>query len=63
MDLFACAESSLLQGFSLVAVHGPLTTVASLVVEHRLWGEQASVVVARGLSSCSLWALEQRLSS
>ena len=29
----------------------------------RALGVQASVVVARGLSSCGLWALERRLSS
>ena len=34
--------------------------VASLVAEH---GAQASVVVARGFSSCGSWALELRLSS
>ena len=28
--------------------------VASLVAEPRLWGEQASVAAAHGLSSCSL---------
>ena len=32
----------------LVAL-GHLTAVASLVVEHRLWGSRASVVVTRGL--------------
>ena len=36
-------------GFPLVAVRRGLTVLASLVVEHGLWGEQASVVVARGL--------------
>ena len=51
-------------GFSLVAVsrgyslveHGLLIVVASLVAEHRLQGVQASAVVARGLSSCGIWA-------
>ena len=37
-----------------------LTAVASLVTEHRLL---ASVVAARGISSCDSRALEQRLSS
>ena len=56
--LFGCAgSSSLLMGFSLVAVrqsyslvlvHGLLTVVASLVAEH---GLRALV-----LSSCSAWA-------
>ena len=36
-------------GYSLVVVHGLLTAVASLV-EHRLWGVGASVIVAHGLS-------------
>ena len=45
-------------GFSLVAVSGGyslavtcwlLTTVAFLVVEHRLWGLRASVMMAHGL--------------
>ena len=40
------------RGYSLVGVHGLLITVASLVVEHRCWGTQSSVVVADGLS-CS----------
>ena len=58
------------QGLLFVAVHGLLIAVASLVAEHGLWvrGRQqlwhvGSVVVARGLSSCGLWALECRLSS
>ena len=38
------------------------TLVASLV-EHRLSSAWASVVVARGLSSCGFWALEHRLNS
>ena len=36
-------------GCSLVAVHGLLIAVASRVVDHRLWGVQASVVVAQQL--------------
>ena len=46
---------------SLVVMHGLLITTASRV-EHGLdtW---ASVVVARGLSSFSSWALEHKLSS
>ena len=44
-------------GCSLVAACRPLIAVFSLVVECRLWGEQASVVGARGLSSClGLWS-------
>ena len=48
-------------GFSLVAAHGFLIVVASLV-EHVLQGAQALVVAAHGLSSCSSQALEHRLS-
>ena len=51
------------RGYSLVAVCGPLIAVACLVAQHRLYGEQASVVVACGLSSCDSQALEHRLSS
>ena len=36
---------------------------ASLAVKHRLEGTQASVVAARGLSSCGSSALEHRLNS
>ena len=55
--LFGCARSSLLcrlfascgeWGYSPVAVHSFLTAVASLV-QHRLQGTQASVLVALGL--------------
>ena len=50
-------------GFSRVAVHGLLTTAASLVVGLGLQGEQRSVVGVCGLSSCAPPALEHRLSS
>ena len=43
-------------GYTLAAVHGLLTAVASLVAEHRLQGVQASVVAAPGLSSCGAQA-------
>ena len=36
-------------GYSLVAVSGLLIAVASLAMEHRLWGAWASVAVAQGL--------------
>ena len=49
--------------FSLVAMHGLLIVVASLVAEHRLSGTQASVAVAQGLISCGSQAPEHRLSS
>ena len=41
----SCGEWGLL----FVAVHGLLIAIACLVAEHRLLGERASVVVARGL--------------
>ena len=55
----SCGEWGLLVG----AVHGLLIAVASLYCGARALGMQASVVVARGLSSCGSWALERRLSS
>ena len=48
-------------GNSVVVVLGLLTAVASLAVEHGLWGARTSVV--RGLSSCGSQALEHRLGS
>ena len=50
-------------GYALVAVHGLLISVASLVVKHGLQGVWASVVVARELNSCGSRTLEHRLSS
>ena len=47
----SCGE----RGPLFIAVHGPLTVVASLVAEHKLQ--------TRRLSSCGSWALEHRLSS
>ena len=43
--------------YSLVAVHGLLTAVISLVRKHRfgLYGVRASVVAAHRLSSCGTW--------
>ena len=38
-----------IRGYSLVAVHEVPIAVASLVLEHRLYGVQVSVVVAPGL--------------
>ena len=37
-------------------VLGLLIVVASLVAEQGLYAQRASVVVARGLSSCGFWA-------
>ena len=51
------------RGCSLAVVQGLLTAVASLVPEHRLEGAQASVLSARGLTSCDSQAPEHRLSS
>ena len=48
--------------YSLVATHGLLMTVVSLV-EPWVWGVQASVGTAWELSSSSSWDLERRLSS
>ena len=55
----SCGEWRLL----FLAVRGLLTAVASLCCGARALGVQASVVVAHGLSSCGLWAVEHRLSS
>ena len=51
------------RGLLFVAVRGLLIAVASLCYGAQALGVQASVVVARGLSSCGSWALERRLSS
>ena len=40
-----------------------LIVVATLVIEHRLWGMRASGFAVHGLSSCSFQALEHRLNS
>ena len=42
--------------YPLVAVHGLLIAVASLVEEHMSWNMQASVVVAWRLSGCGVEA-------
>ena len=60
LDLCCCVGSSLSvmsRGYFLVMVRGLLTAVVFLV-EHRLWGRQASVAAACGLSSCVSQALE-----
>ena len=41
------------RGYFLVAMHGPLVVVASLVMEHRTLGPVGLVVVTHGLS-CSM---------
>ena len=50
----SCGERGLL----FIAVHGLLIAVASLCCGAQALGVWASVVAARGLSSCSTWALE-----
>ena len=57
-SFFSCGK----QGLLFVAVRGLLMVVASHCGTQAL-GIWASVVVARGLSSCGLRALECRLSS
>ena len=46
-----------------MVVSGLLIAVGSLVAKRELEGTWASVVAARGLSSCGFQALEHRLSS
>ena len=48
---------------TLLAVHGLLTAVASLVAEHALWDAWVSVAMVRRLNSCGFWTLEHRLNS
>ena len=55
----SCSERGLL----FVAVRGLLIAVASLCCGARALGARTSVVVAHGLNSCGLRALERRLSS
>ena len=57
--LSICGEWVLL----FVEVHGLLIAVTSLVVARGPQSMRASVVVARGLSSCDSWTLERGLSS
>ena len=58
---FPLAASS--GGYTVVAVHGLLIVMASLVVENGLQGARASVVVVHGLGICNSWALEHRIES
>ena len=51
------------RGYTLDAVHRLFTEVASLVAEHGALGRVASVVTARGLSSCGSSALKDRVNS
>ena len=52
---------ALSRGYSLVELFGLLIAAAFLVVEHRLQGTRASVVVAHGFISCISRTLELRL--
>ena len=63
LGLCCCTGFSLVVcgGYSLAVVYSLLIAVASLIVEQRLEGSQASVVVAHVLSSCGFQALEHRL--
>ena len=45
---------SLVQGATLVTVCGFFIAMVSLVAEHELWGERASIVVAHGRSCSSV---------
>ena len=54
----SCGE----RGLFVLAVRGLLIAVASRCVAWAL-GARASVVLARGFSSCGSWALERRLIS
>ena len=70
--IFGCVGSSLLRaGLSLVAASGGSSSLLCtgfslrwlLLLQSMALGAQASVVAARGLSSCGSQALERRLSS
>ena len=64
LGLHCCVGFSLVRacgGYALVALHGLLIAVASLIEEHGALGMRASVVAAHALSCCSSRALEHRL--
>ena len=65
LGLCCCEGFSLVvesRGSSLVMVPRLLLiAMSSLDSEHSLQGNQVSVVVVCGLSSCGLWVLEHRL--
>ena len=66
LGLSCCAGFSVVAvsgGCSLFAVHGLLTTLASLATERRLWSVQATVAAARRLQSWGSQAPEHSLSS
>ena len=56
LGLPCCAGFSIVvmsRGYSLVAIHGLLIAMASLVVEPRLKGSCDSAAATHGLSGCS----------
>ena len=58
LDLHCCSwafSSCEGQGLLFVVVRGLLIVMTFLVEQHRLWGTQASVVVAHRLSLVALW--------
>ena len=64
LGLCCCVGFSLVVesgGYSPVGAPGLPIAAASLVVERGLWGSQASVVAACGLTSCGSRTLEHRL--
>ena len=66
LGLHCCAQafsSCSKQGLLFVVVRGLLIAVACLCCGARALGTQASVFMARGLSSCGSRALQRRLSS
>ena len=60
LGLHSCTDFSLVVASEAHSVAVPrfLSPVAFLAGEQGLWGTQASVAGACGLSSCSSWALE-----
>lgn len=66
LGLCCCMASSLVAecwGYSLLAVRGLLTVMASLAAQPRLEGIRASVVTACGLGNCSSQVPEHRFNS
>ena len=58
LGLHCCTDFSVVvvsKGYSLVAVHGSLIVVASLVAGHGLWGTWASGVVFLGSRAQAQW--------
>ena len=65
LGLHCCSGFSLIaesRGYSLGAMCGLLIAVASLVVEHRLYGTSASVAAVPGLQSAGSIVVAHRFS-